>query len=334
MNWRASVADAATTETTTSEAPARPETPRPGDRTPFRMALFIGGIAVALIGGFGLGRVVGDQPGTGVPPAPGPTSATAAGGHTHAPGTGPHDHGVGPANARVQVGGLAVSASGYDLLPDSTVFAAGRAQTFRFRIIGPDKATVRSYAMLHDKLLHLIVVRRDMSGYQHLHPTMAPDGTWSVPLTLAQPGVWRAYADFAATDTGGGRTPATLGVDLTVAGDYRPRPLPPAERTATVAGFTAGYAGTPVIGSTQPLVFTVTRSGAPVAPERYLGAYGHLVVLREGDMGYVHVHAEDLLTDNAVKFWLAAPSAGRYRMFFDFQVAGAVHTAEFTLAVG
>ncbi|MEK8109242.1 hypothetical protein NKG94_40115 [Micromonospora sp. M12] len=36
--------------------------------------------------------------------------------------------------------------------------------------------------------MHLIVVRRDLTGYQHLHPTMAKDGTWSVPLTLAQPG--------------------------------------------------------------------------------------------------------------------------------------------------
>jgi hypothetical protein len=45
------------------------------------------------------------------------------------------------------------------------------------------------------------------------------------------------------------------------------------------------------------------------------------------------VHPEDRLVDGAVKFWLAVPSTGRYRMFFDFQVAGKVHTAEFTLVV-
>ena len=70
----------------------------------------------------------------------------------------------------------------------------------------------------------------------------------------------------------------------------------------------------------------------PVEP--YLGAYGHLVVLREGDLGYVHVHPEPELAGGAVKFWLAAPSPGRYRTFFDFQVAGQVHTAEFTMAIG
>ena len=79
---------------------------------------------------------------------------------------------------------------------------------------------------------------------------------------------------------------------------------------------------------------TVTRSGRPARLEPYLGAYGHLVVLREGDLGYVHVHPETELVDGKVKFWLAAPRPGRYRMFFDFQVAGQVHTAAWTAVVG
>ena len=292
----------------------------------------IGGLTLALVGGFGLGRVAGKTPGATQLPAPNPV-ATASDGHSHAPGTGPHEHVTGPASARVQVGGLAVSAGGYRLVPESTSFVAGRQQPFRFRITGPTEATVTTYAVLHDKPLHLIVVRRDLTGYQHLHPTMAPDGTWSVPLTLAQPGAWRAFADFAATNQGGGQTPSTLGVDLTAGGDYRPRPLPAAQQTATVGDFGVAITGTPVIGSTQPMLFTVTKAGAAAALERYLGAYGHLVVLREGDLGYVHVHAEDQTSNGGVKFWLAAPTAGRYRMFFDFKVAGAVQTAEFTLVV-
>jgi len=56
-------------------------------------------------------------------------------------------------------------------------------------------------------------------------------------------------------------------------------------------------------------------------------------VVREGDLGYVHVHPEPDLLGGAVKFWLAAPSPGSYRMFFDFQRGGRVHTAEYTLVV-
>jgi hypothetical protein len=88
------------------------------------------------------------------------------------------------------------------------------------------------------------------------------------------------------------------------------------------------------VGATQPLQFRVFRDGNPVTDlEPYLGSYGHLVVLRQGDLGYLHVHPDEQRTPGTVKFWMAAPSTGTYRAFFDFQVAGTVHTAEFTVRV-
>jgi hypothetical protein len=213
-------------------------------------------------------------------------------------------------------------------VPEETSFSAGQPRDFAFRIVGRDGKPATTFAIVHDKPLHLIVVRRDLSGYQHLHPAMATDGRWRVPLTLPAAGAWRAYADFTV-DVGGQQTALTLGVDLSVTGDYAARALPAPAREAAVAGFSVSYDGAPAPGATQPLFFRVP--GATL--ERYLAAYGHLVVVREGDLGYVHVHPEDRLVDGAVKFWLAVPSAGRYRMFFDFQVAGKVHTAEFTLVV-
>ncbi len=45
--------------------------------------------------------------------------------------------------------------------------------------------------------MHLIVVRRDTTGFQHVHPEMAADGTWSVPLAVATAGSYRAFADRA-----------------------------------------------------------------------------------------------------------------------------------------
>ncbi|MEV4631219.1 hypothetical protein AB0J90_33610 [Micromonospora sp. NPDC049523] len=308
-----------------------PPAPQPGSA---RMALFVGGLVLALVGGFGLGRLNTDSGGSSA------GTPSAVGDHTHAPGTGAHEHGPattttgGTATAGTEVGGLSLSASGFTLVPSSSAFQAGRGQPFQFQVLGTDRRPVTKFTVVHDKQLHLIVARRDLSGYQHLHPTMAPDGTWSVPLTLATPGIWRAYADFTALDATGKETAATLGVDLVVDGDYAPKALPAAAREATVGEFTVTYEGTPQVGATQPLLFRVFANGSPVAGlERYLGAYGHLVTLRAGDLGYVHVHPEEQLVGGAVKFWLAAPSPGSYRMFFDFQVAGVVHTAEFTLTV-
>jgi len=70
------------------------------------------------------------------------------------------------------------------------------------------------------------------------------------------------------------------------------------------------------------------------ALDPYLGSYGHLVFLRRLDMAYVHTHPETALAGGAVKFWATAPSTGTYRMFFDFQVNGQVHSAAFTLNIG
>jgi hypothetical protein len=303
-----------------------------GDQAGARLVLFAALLALAIIGGFGLGRLTGGQPATGAPASVGDPAA-----HSDPPGTAPHTHdgtAAGATAPATQVGGLAVSTGGFTLVPERTTVRAGVAEQLRFRIDGRDGRPVTTFATVHDKPMHLVVVRRDLSGYQHLHPVLAPDGTWSVQLTLPSAGPWRAYADFAAIDAAGAQSPVTLGVDLVVAGDYAPKPVPAPATGTSVDGFTVNYQGTPKAGVTQPLLFRVTRDGAPAQLERYLGAYGHLVVLREGDLGYVHVHPEPELAGDAVKFWLAAPSPGRYRMFLDFQVAGAVHTAEFTVTLG
>jgi hypothetical protein len=325
-------------------AEARAAAPKdaPGDKAFFRLSVFGAVLILVASAGFGIGRLTGG-PDTDPAPAaveqttedhahdPAPAVSDESAPHTHGAGEGHADTGVTPA-AATEAGGLAISDSGLTLVPQATTFAAGRRQPLRFHIAGPGGAPITTYAVVHDKPLHLIVVRRDLSGYQHLHPVMAADGTWSVDVTLGAPGTWRAYADFTAL-VGGTSTPVTLGVDLTVPGGYAPVALPAPARQAVTDGFTVDYQGTPIIAATQPLLVTVAGAGGPAALEPYLGAYGHLVVLREGDLGYVHVHPEPQLVNGAVKFWLAAPGPGRYRMFFDFQVAGKVRTAAFTTTV-
>ncbi|MGW3602404.1 hypothetical protein [Micromonospora sp. NPDC005161] len=299
------------------------------DRSTLRLALVVGGLILAVLLGFGLGRMNAG-------------GATSAGGtalaadHTHPPGTEPHDHGsatVADQGAGAEPGGLSVSAAGYTLAPEATEFPAGRSGQLRFQVRDAQRRPVTRFAVVHDKPMHLIVVRRDLTGYQHLHPTMAPDGTWSVPLTLAQPGVWRAYADFTVVADDGGQTAVTLGTDLVAPGGYQPRSLPAPATSTAVDGFTVGYQGSPQAAATVPLTFRIDAAGGAAPLERYLGAYGHLVALREGDLAYLHVHPEPELVDGQVKFWLTTPGPGRYRLYLDFQVATKVHTAEFTLTV-
>ncbi|OKI47513.1 copper resistance protein CopC [Micromonospora sp. CB01531] len=308
-----------------------------------RFALLVAGLVVALLAGFGIGRIgTGDErTATGAPmltaPAGGPPATQQAlvvgDGHQHAPGTGAHSHPGDGSAGQTQATGTTVSAGGYTLQPARRSQPAGVSVDYRFRIVGADRQAATRFTVVHDKPLHLVVVGRDLSGYQHLHPTMAPDGTWSVPLNLARAGSYRIYADFSVTGTGGSALPLVLGVDHDVPGAHTPAALPPPQPQATAGPFTVSMDGTPTMGVATPMVFRVSRSGTPtpVQLERYLGAYGHLVVVREGDLGYVHVHPEQELVDGAVKVWLTAPSTGRYRAFFDFQVDGKVHTAQYTI---
>ncbi|WP_405431711.1 copper resistance protein CopC [Micromonospora sp. NBC_00617] len=342
-----------------AQALATPEEASPADRsrpeaqdstvvrgsrlTNTHLALLVGGLVVALLAGFGLARIgTGDASPSGDarrPAAAGgvPTGSgealSAGSGHDHAPGTGPHSHPGDVGAGETLATGTTVSAGGYTLQPLERTQPPGVRADYRFRIVGTDRQPATRFAIVHEKPLHLIVVGRDLGGYQHLHPTMASDGTWSVPLTLARPGGYRVFADFSVNAADGRQVPLVLGVDHHVPGAYAPAALPPAQAQATAGPFTVSMTGTPTAGVTAPVRFQLTRTDAagPVQPQRYLGAYGHLVVVREGDLGYVHVHPEQELVDGAVAFWLTVPSAGRYRAFFDFQVDGKVQTAEYTI---
>ena len=246
-----------------------------------------------------------------------------AGAHMGEGETGGHSGG-GAAPAPVR--GLAVSDGGLTLALEDTLFEPGRRAELRFSIRGADGAPVRDFEVEHEKRMHLIVVRRDGRGFQHLHPTLGPDGTWSVPLALPDAGAYRVFADFK--HDGEARTLAT---DLTVDGParYRPRPEP-----AAVANAGHGYevrlnAGRVRAGREVALEFSVTRDGHAVETEPYLGARGHLVALREGDLAFLHVHPDE----DSLAFMAEFPSAGRYRLYLQFKHHGRVHTAEFTQEV-
>ncbi|WP_334622356.1 hypothetical protein [Micromonospora sp. CPCC 206061] len=221
-------------------------------------------------------------------------------------------------------GGLAVSADGYTLRP-----VASQSGEFAFRILDASNAAVTGFQTSHDKQLHLIVVRRDLTGFQHLHPTMTPEGTWRTPLTLAQAGQWRVFADFLPT---GRERQVILGVDVPVGGLYQPAPLPAPATTVTVEDYTIAVHGDLRAGHTSRLTLTVSKAGVAVTDlQPYLGAYGHLVALRDGDLGFLHIHPhESTSAGPQVSFDVEVPTAGAYRLFLDFQHGGVVRTAAFT----
>ena len=264
-------------------------------------------------------------------------SADAGGGHGSmaapaAPAHGEEEAAAGHAAEAeaAAVRGLSASANGLTLALERTELPRGEPTSLRFRIENGDGAPVRDFAVEHTKRMHLIVVRRDLTGFQHLHPTMSQAGTWTAALTLPQAGAYRVFADFKHD----GRN-ETLASDLNVSGNFDPAPLPAPAQTATTAG---GYevtidAGRPQAGRESALSFAVTRGGRPVTVQPYLGARGHLVALRASDLAYLHVHPTEGADAGPVSFATEFATAGRHRLYLQFKHEGRVRTAAFTVAV-
>ncbi|MFE1438505.1 hypothetical protein [Streptomyces sp. NPDC058739] len=230
-------------------------------------------------------------------------------------------------------GGLQISESGYRLDLETARVPAGEETVLRFTVRDQDGRPVTEYRREHEKELHLIVASRDLTTYRHLHPVRGADGTWSTGAEVPAAGSYRVFADF--TPAAGGEN-LTLGTDLAVTGRYAPAELPETGARATVDGYTVELTGSLAPGAESDLTFEVTRAGEPARLQPYLGAYGHLVALRSGDLAYLHVHPHDEARGTAasgpeVAFTAAAPSTGDYRLFLDFKVDGKVRTAAFTV---
>lgn len=228
----------------------------------------------------------------------------------------------------------------------------GERGELRFTIDGP-AGTVTDFDELHERRMHLIVVRRDGAEFQHLHPEMDGAGNWTMPIEFDQPGVYRAFADFSV-----GGEQRTLSSDFSVAGgEFEMNPFPPARPIDSTNGYEVRLrTGKPVAGESASLTFAVSKGGHGVpdlAP--YLGAKGHLVALRDDDLAFLHVHPEEAAAAgseaagghahahsghggggaaaNEIAFAATFPTAGRYRLYLQFKHDGAVQTVEYTVEV-
>jgi hypothetical protein len=281
-----------------------------------KLAGFAGALALLFGGGALMGSVVDANP----PNA----SAETASAHQEA--------GAMEAMKVMPVRGLGVAENGLRLVVERTLFERGRAQQLSFHIVDDNGARVRDFDVEHTKRMHLIVVRHDLTGFQHLHPVEDGDGNWSVQLTLDAAGSYRMFADFSHDNQ-----PTTLASDLIVNGTLNAVAMPPpAEKAASDRGYQVLLrAFESPAGEERALRFRITKNGKPVNVEPYLGADGHLVALRQGDLAFLHVHPTGTPTAaDDITFDATFPTTGRYRLFFQFKADGKVHTAAFTQVVG
>lgn len=302
--------------------------------TATRLAAYGAGLVLCFGGAWGVAGAV--TPDRGDAPAATPTGGHGDSGQHE---TGQHG-GSGPEQGATHgPKGVSLAADGFALSEVEAPHATGAPGTLSFHISDAEGAPVTEFATAHDKELHLIVVRGDGSQFRHVHPVLDRNtGTWSLPWTWTEAGSYRVYADF--TPDAAGATGVTLTRTVEVAGNLTPVEKQPT-RTDEVDGFTVSLDGDLLPGESSGLSISVRRGDEPVTTlQPYLGAFGHLVALRDGDLAYLHVHAEGAEprpgqeSGPRIDFAAEAPTAGKYLLYLDFQVDGQVHTAEFVLDAG
>jgi hypothetical protein len=176
------------------------------------------------------------------------------------------------------------------------------------------RQTVTDFELQHERLFHLILVRRDLSHFAHEHPTPEPGGSFRLTYTFPAPGEYHLFADVAPAGAGG----QVLLHKLKVGGRATKAPLP---SPSTLATFPADP-----VAAGRTLRLTATLKDPNIEP--YLGARGHLILIHEDAETFVHCHPDEAAASPAhqVPFLARFPKPGRYQGWAQFQRQGQVET--------
>jgi hypothetical protein len=222
----------------------------------------------------------------------------------------PHTHG--PVKPSPVPPGFEVD--GYVLVNDQTQASTSATS---FYVKGPDGQRVTDFTGAHGSKLHVVLIRFDLSGFEHLHPDIKPDGSFAVPTD--KPGKWHIVID---TQPVGAAAPIVLSTNVDDEVPVAEVALPKPNDTVTVGDLVVTRKG---------LNFTVTsKDGAPAdGLEPYVGQPAHLIAIQQGDLAYTHLHPIDVA--GATFAFDGSLPAGTYRLFLQFGHSGDVVTAAFTV---
>jgi uncharacterized membrane protein len=214
-----------------------------------------------------------------------------------------------------------------------------------------DGSLFRDLMVVHEKLLHLIIVSSDFTFFDHVHPVMQPDGSLKLDYTFPRPGTFLLYADI--TPAGQRSQVFRLPVVVASPGDApsllmnKPDLVPspsmakalPDDPSMTAELFFQPR--TPSAGIETHFLIRLTKDGRPVNDlEPYLGAMSHCVIISQDSETFLHCHPEQLITPGKdsrggpdVPFGTIFPKPGLYKMWAQFNRGGKIFAVDFVFEV-
>ena len=218
---------------------------------------------------------------------------------------------------------------GFTIISDSSGLKIGNDSSLKFKLTeATSGATITKFEATHGKPLHFVVVDEGLVNFQHLHPSMANDGTWTQDVIFPSGGRYLLFADGKIGSSG-----FASRQEVKVAGsprggetDFTP------SKTSKVGAITASIIepNTFSAGGESMVRLKLSR---PDGWQPYLQAPGHLILIRKEGDKFIHAHPAEDMKDGVVEFMADFKKPGIYRAWAQFQREGKVITFPFTLNV-
>ncbi len=220
--------------------------------------------------------------------------------------------------------------------------AAGEAAELEFRVHHRDrpKENYSAFQVVHEKLMHLLIVRDDLRYFGHEHPDISPDGAFRLRYAFPAAGAYHLFVDIAPRGAGsqvlmaklrvGGKSDARYDVARAPASDRSP--IKKIENTQVELDTCGPVPARRTTAVTFRLKDAATgRAVTDLQP--YLGAMGHLILIHQDGVTFVHSHPDERVPgvgrDGSVPFLVRFPKAGLYRGWSQFQRNGSILTGDF-----
>lgn len=262
---------------------------------------------------------------------------------------------------------IAQSHRSYELEVTSTnnTVKPQQSTTITYKIKNDKGEILKDYEVVHEKIMHFIFVRKDLQYFQHVHPTFnQATGEFSIDVTFPTDGLYRIFPDFtpAKSQDNPQLLSVTLYQDIPVGNmsNYKAQDAAiDTQTTKTVGEYQITFTFPPQdqIKAQKELTYSlvISKNGQPVRDlENYLGALGHSVILREGNLDFIHTHPKDMVADEnsamqhggsmqatgktgnkgpQVDFETSFPEPGIYKIFTQFQHQGTVVIVDYIVKV-
>jgi hypothetical protein len=228
---------------------------------------------------------------------------------------------------------------------DSIVPEAGRKTMLTITVKEKSGTPVREFELVHDKLMHLIIVGQDLSYFAHVHPTLAgTNGNFTINHIFPESGTYKLWADFKPK--GGKQTLVTFIAYLEGLPTRSPKMLEYdglyiKEASDKNYQISLKLPQEKILAKMDTdIVFSISdASGNPIIDlEPLMGAGGHSVIISSDIQEFLHVHPTDEVEPNwkggpNISFRTSFPKPGLYKTWGQFQHKGKIIMADFVLKV-